>query len=47
MSVPSTLAIAGALFVSFAFLVYYSTAKFNNRGHEILIGVIAGVPIST
>jgi ABC-type enterochelin transport system permease subunit len=37
----------GALFVSFAFLVYYSTAKFNDRGHEILTGVIAGVPIST
>jgi predicted secreted protein len=47
MSVPITLAITGALFVSFAFLVFYSTARYNDRGHEILTGVIAGVPIST
>ena len=47
MSVPITLAITGALFVSFAFLVFYSTARFNDRGHEILTGVVAGVPIST
>jgi ABC-type enterochelin transport system permease subunit len=46
MSDPSILAMIGALFVSFAFLLYYSTAKFNDRGHEILTGVIGGVPIS-
>ena len=47
MSDPSILAMTGALFVSFAFLVYYSTSKYNSRGHEIVTGVVAGVPIST
>jgi len=40
------LALTGALFVSFGFLVYYSTSKYNSRGHEIVTGVVAGVPIS-
>ena len=47
MSDLSILAVTGALFSFFSFLVYYSTAKVNNRGHEILTGVVAGVPVST
>ena len=46
MSDSNILAMTGALFVSFAFLVYYSAAKYNARGHEILTGIVGGVPIS-
>jgi ABC-type enterochelin transport system permease subunit len=47
MSDLSTLAVTGTLFSFFSFLLYYSTAKYNNRGHEILTGVVAGVPVSS
>jgi hypothetical protein len=47
MSDSSILAMTGALFVSFGFLVFYSAAKNREQVHEIFTGVIAGVPIST
>jgi hypothetical protein len=46
MSDLSAIGVTGALFISGTFVIYYFTAKINNRGHEIVTGVIAGVPLS-
>ena len=47
MSDLSTLGMTGALFISGTFVVYYFTEKVNSRGHDIVTGVIGGIPLST
>ena len=46
MSDLSAIGVIGALFISGTLVLFYCTAKINERSHEIISGVIAGVPIS-
>jgi hypothetical protein len=46
MSDLSATVAIGALFISATFVVFYCTAKINVRSHEILTGVVEGVPLS-
>jgi hypothetical protein len=46
MSDLSAIGVIGALFVSGTFVMLYGTAKINERSHEIMNGVVAGVPLS-
>lgn len=42
----SAIAIIGGLFFMGAFVLFYCTAKINERSHEIVSGVAAGAPLS-
>jgi hypothetical protein len=46
MSDLSAIGVIGALFISATFVLFYCTAKINERSHEVMSGVIAGVPVS-
>lgn len=46
MSDLNAIGVIGALLISGTFVLFYCTAKINERSHEIINGVVAGLPLS-